>query len=147
MSSRHCSPKTDGGTVLRGPGAWWMLSLLVLLAACQQSPQTQEPAPPAPTPPMAQDTPPPDYPPEYACKRIGGTVVLDVALAANGYPVKIDVSKGSGTKALDDLAVTAVHGWKFRPATVRGKPAPSKVQVPVTFSPPNPPPDECNQYL
>ena len=129
----------------------WTASLplaVALLSACQQSaPPSAQPALPAPTQPMAQDTPPPDYPPEFACKQIGGTTVLNVALAANGYPVKIDVVQSSGTKALDDLAVTAVHGWKFRPATLRGKPAPSRLQVPVTFAPPNPPPDECNQYL
>jgi periplasmic protein TonB len=130
------------------PSGWLVLAATVLLSACQQQgAQPQEPAPPAPTEPMAQETPPPDYPPEYACKQLGGTTVLEVALAANGYPVKIDISKSSGTKALDDLAVAAVHEWKFRPATLRGKPTPSKLQVPVTFSPPNPPPDECNQYL
>jgi protein TonB len=147
MSTRHRSPKPDGGRLRAASGAWLMLPLAALLAACQQGSQPQEPAPPAPTPPMAQDTPPPSYPPEYACRQVGGTTVLDVALAANGYPVKIDVFKSSGTKALDDLAVAAVHDWKFRPATLRGRPAPSKLQVPVTFSPPNPPPDECNQFL
>jgi protein TonB len=126
----------------------WLLPLsFALISACQQSPQSAQPAPPASTQPMAQDTPPPDYPPEYACKQIGGTTVLDVALAANGFPVKVDISQSSGTRALDDLAVNAVREWKFRPATVRGKPAPSRLQVPVTFTPPNPPPDECNQYL
>lgn len=123
------------------------LPLLALLSACQQGPQAEPPMPPAPTPPMAQDTPPPDYPPEYACKQIGGTTVLNVALAANGLPVKVDIVQGSGTKALDDLAVAAVREWKFRPATVRGQPAPSRLQVPVKFTPPNPPPDDCNQYL
>jgi protein TonB len=130
-----------------GSSAWRMLPLAALLAACQQQPQSQQPAPPAPTPPMAQETPPPNYPPELACKQIGGTTVLNVALAANGYPVKIDIAQSSGTKALDDLAVTAVHDWKFRPATVRGTPTTSRLQVPVTFTPPNPPPDECNRYL
>lgn len=128
-------------------GAWRMLPLAALLAACQQQPQSQQPAPPAPTPPMAQETPPPNYPPELACKRIGGTTVLNVALAANGYPVKIHIAQSSGTKALDDLAVAAVHDWKFRPATVHGTPTTSRLQVPVTFTPPNPPPDECNRYL
>lgn len=119
----------------------------LLLAACQQQPQPQQAAPPAPTEPMAQETPPPDYPPELACKQIGGTTVLNVALAANGYPVKVDIFRSSGTKALDDLAVAAVRDWKFRPATVRGKPTTSRLQVPVNFNPPNPPPDDCNRYL
>jgi len=130
------------------PHAWFAVPLsLAWLAGCGQQPQPAVPAPPAPTEPMAQDTPPPDYPPEYACKQIGGTTTLGVALAANGHPVKVDVQQGSGTKALDDLAIAAVRQWKFRPATVRGKPVPSRLQVPVTFTPPNPPPDECNRYL
>jgi protein TonB len=128
--------------------AWFALPVsLAMLAGCQQKPQSAEPAPPPPTEPMAQDTPPPDYPPEYACKQIGGTTTLTVALAPNGYPVKVDIQQSSGTKALDDLAVTAVREWKFRPATLRGKPVSSRLQVPVTFTPPNPPPDECNKYL
>ncbi|MFC5568855.1 energy transducer TonB [Lysobacter yangpyeongensis] len=118
-----------------------------LMSACQQGAQPLEPAPPAPTQPMAQDTPPPDYPPELACRQVGGTAVLNVALAANGYPVRIDIVTSSGNKTLDDAAVAAVHDWKFRPATLRGKPTTSRLQVPVTFTPPNPPPDECNQYL
>jgi protein TonB len=128
-------------------GAWVALALWATLAGCQQDAPTQEPAPPAPTQPMAQDTPPPNYPPELACRQIGGTTVLNVALAANGYPVRIDLAASSGNKTLDDAAIAAVHEWKFRPATVRGKPTTSKLQVPVTFTPPNPPPDECNQYL
>ena len=72
---------------------------------------------------------------------------LDVSLAANGFPVKVVVVTGSGNKALDDAAVAAVREWKFRPATVRGRPTTSRLQVPIRFTPPNPPPDECNQYL
>lgn len=153
MHSRQSTVTIDSRRVAapmprQRPVGWLMLALsAVLLSACQQAAQPQEPAPPAPTEPVAQNTPPPDYPPEYACKQIGGTTVLDLSLAANGYPVRIDVYKSSGTKTLDDLAVAAVHEWKFRPATLRGKPAPSRLQVPVTFSPPNPPPEECNQYL
>ena len=108
--------------------AWFALPVsLAMLAGCQQKPQSAEPAPPPPTEPMAQDTPPPDYPPEYACKQIGGTTTLTVALAPNGYPVKVDIQQSSGTKALDDLAVSAVREWKFRPATLRGKPVSSRL--------------------
>lgn len=129
-------------------GIWLVLPLAsALLVACQQRPQPQEAAPPAPTQPMAQETPPPEYPPEYACRQVGGTTVLEVSLAANGVPVQVVLAQSSGTKALDDSAIAAVNGWKFRPATLRGKPAPSRLQVPVKFTPPNPPPDECNQYL
>ncbi|GAB3385010.1 energy transducer TonB [Lysobacter fragariae] len=126
--------------------AWSLAAGCLLLAACGKAPPA-EPIPPPPTPPMARETPPPDYPPELACKRIGGEVVLDVSLAANGVPVNVTVFRSSGVKALDDSAVTAVHEWKFKAATVHGQPAPSKLQVPVTFAPPNPPPDGCDRYL
>ncbi|QSX77754.1 energy transducer TonB [Agrilutibacter solisilvae] len=118
----------------------------LVLAACGKAPAPAASLPPA-TPPMAQHTPPPDYPPELACRQVGGQVVLDVRLAPNGVPVGIDIFRSSGVKALDDSAVTAVRGWQFKGATAGGKPVPSKVQVPVTFAPPNPPPDECNRYL
>jgi len=129
--------------------AVWLAPPLIisLLAACQRTPAGPEAAPPPPTPPMAQETPPPDYPPELACKQIGGQTVLDVSLAANGLPIAVGVTRSSGVKALDDSAVAAVREWKFKAATVRGNPAPSKLQVPVTFTPPNPPPDGCNSYL
>ncbi|QNP40627.1 energy transducer TonB [Lysobacter solisilvae (ex Woo and Kim 2020)] len=124
------------------------LACAALLSACQQGAQQPEaPAPPAPTPPMAQETPPPDYPPELACRQVGGTALLNVALAANGYAVKVEIVSSSGNATLDEAAVAAVREWKFRPATVRGQPTTSKLQVPVKFTPPNPPPDECNQYL
>ena len=122
--------------------------MAALLAACQGDPADQAAvAPPPPTPPMAQETPPPAYPPELGCKQIGGQVVLDVSLAANGVPVEVTVFRSSGAKPLDDSAVAAVRDWKFKAATVRGRPVPSKLQVPVTFTPPNPPPDDCNRFL
>lgn len=133
----------------RHPGAWLACALAVAwLAGCQRVPADDaENAPPPPTPPMAQDTPPPYYPPELACRQVGGQALLDVSLAANGLPVKVTVARSSGVKALDDSAMAAVRDWKFKAATVRGRPASSKLQVPVTFNPPNPPPDECDRYL
>jgi periplasmic protein TonB len=140
---QNCSDSRD----LRLP-VWLVLPWMVaVLAGCQRAPAGQEPAPPPPTPPMAQETPPPNYPPELACRQIGGQTILDVSLAANGLPVQVTVFRSSGTKALDDSAVTAVHEWKFKAATVRGQPATSKLQVPITFTPPNPPPEGCNRYL
>ena len=131
----------------RRTGAALLLALGLLLGACERAPVEPASVPPPPTPPMAQETPPPVYPPELACRQIGGQAVLDVSLAPNGIPVKVTVFRSSGVKALDDAAVAAVRDWKFRAATVRGMPAASRLQVPVTFTPPNPPPDACNRYL
>lgn len=143
MSIERC-----GSGDRRQLAAWLTMSLVVaLLTACQRTPVDPQSVPPPPTPPMAQDTPPPDYPPELACKQIGGQTLLDVSLAASGLPVGISIARSSGVKTLDDSAVAAVRGWKFKAATLRGKPAPAKLQVPVTFTPPNPPPDGCDSYL
>ena len=69
-------------------------------------------------------------------------------LAPNGVPVGVEVFRSSGNATLDQSAVTAVKAWEFKGATAAGgKPVASRLQVPVTFKPPNPPPDECNRYL
>lgn len=123
------------------------LALLATLAACGPAPEPVAPIAAA-TPPMARNTPAPDYPPELACRQVGGEVVLNVQLAPNGVPVGVEIFRSSGNAVLDQNAVTAVKGWEFKGATAAGgKPVASKLQVPVTFRPPNPPPDECNRYL
>src|SRR5688572_24362672 len=114
-----------------------LLAAMGWLTACGP-----EPAPSAPiaaaTPPMARSTPAPDYPPELACRQVGGQVVLNVQLAANGVPVGVEVFRSSGNATLDQNAVTAVKTWEFKGATAAGgKPVTSKLQVPVTFRPPS----------
>lgn len=148
MSTVQHTPQVTAPGLRTGPAPFpTALLLTLLLSGCGQPPAPPADTPPAPTDPMAQDTPPPFYPPELGCRQIGGQTLVDVALNAAGIPERVTVARSSGTPALDEAAVDAVRGWKFRPATVRGAPAPSKLQVPVTFVPPNPPPDECNQYL
>ena len=125
-------------------------ALLVMAGGLAGCGQQQAPAAPiaAATPPMARNTPAPDYPPELGCRQIGGQVVLNVQLAPNGVPVVVEVFRSSGNATLDQNAVTAVKTWEFKGATAAGgKPVASKLQVPVTFKPPNPPPDDCNRYL
>ena len=131
----------------RARAAAGLTALALGLAACGPAPAPTAPIAAA-TPPMARNTPAPDYPPELACRQIGGQVVLDVRLAPNGVPVGVEVVTSSGNKTLDELATTAVRAWDFKGATAAGgKPIASRLQVPVTFRPPNPPPDGCNQYL
>ena len=124
-----------------------LLAMTGWLTACGPAPAPMAPMAAA-TPPMARNTPAPDYPPELGCRQIGGQVILNVQLAPNGVPVRVDVFRTSGNATLDQLAVTAVKTWEFKGATAAGgKPVASKLQVPVNFRPPNPPPDECNRYL
>lgn len=121
-----------------------VLSAAVLLAGCGDGDSARDvPAFPPPTQPLAVDTPPPDYPMELACAGVGGEVVLILSLDAKGVPADVQIENRSRQPALDSAAVTAVRGWRFKPATNRGEPAPTKIRVPVKFTPPVMRPERC----
>lgn len=94
----------------------------------------------------AVDTPPPQYPVELACDDVGGRSVLGVTVQADGSTGNIRVVSSSGNAALDQAAQEAVRGWRFRAATVQGRPVSKSIQVPVTFNPPQLRPDVCFQF-
>ena len=116
----------------------------LLLAACgNQQPQTT----PIPSTPLtATHTPPPDYPLQLACAGIEGTTVLQVSVDASGVPNPVTVAQGSGNAQLDELAMAAVKGWTFQPATRNGQPVTQSLQVPVNFRAPAVRPEECFQF-
>src|SRR5687768_661061 len=118
-----------------------VLSTAMLVAACGDAPPQAARIPP--TQPMARDTPPPAYPELLACQGIGGQVVLFLQIGADGIPSNVRVQTRSRHAELDAAAVEAVRAWQFAPATAAGKPVPSKIQVPVTFTPPQVKPDAC----
>lgn len=115
---------------------------LAALAGCNKP---AEPATPvaAPTEVAAVKTPPPQYPIELACQGIGGTSTFKVVIAANGKPSEVALVSGSGNAQLDAQAKTAVEGWEFKAATRAGQTVSTTIQVPVSFNPPQPKPDEC----
>lgn len=113
----------------------------LLLGACGEAPPTAPRIPP--TPPKAQETPPPAYPEALACEGVGGEVILMLQIGANGIPADVRVQKRSRHPALDASAVEAVRAWRFVPATAAGKPVATKIQVPVTFTPPPVKPESC----
>jgi protein TonB len=118
------------------------LTTVAVLGACN-SPQPPANAAVAPTEVAALQTPPPDYPAELACTGVGGKSVLNVLVGAQGTPTDVTLVTSSGNSQLDDSAVTRVREWKFKPATRNGQPVPTTIQVPVSFNPPQPKPDEC----
>ncbi|WP_421570272.1 energy transducer TonB [Stenotrophomonas sp. PD6] len=97
----------------------------------------------APTEVAAVKTPPPVYPIELACQGIGGTTTLKVVIGTDGKPGQIQLVSGSGNAQLDEQAHKAVEGWQFNAATRAGQPVSTTIQVPVSFNPPQPKPDEC----
>jgi protein TonB len=81
--------------------------------------------------PLSQ--PAPEYP--GAAVRAGdeGTVMLEVAVGADGTPTDVSIARRSGSRELDRAALQAVRGWTFEPAIRNGQAVASTVQVPVDF--------------
>jgi protein TonB len=117
------------------------LATVAALAACSPS----GPAAPAiaPTEVAAVQTPPPDYPVELACGGVGGQSVLKVVVGPQGTPTDVALLTSSGNSQLDESAIRRVREWKFKAATRNGQPVPTTIQVPVSFNPPEPKPDNC----
>ena len=115
---------------------------LTALAGCNQ-PATPVAPVAAPTEVAAVKTPPPQYPIELACQGIGGTSTFKVVIGANGRPGEVALVRGSGNAQLDEQAKKAVEGWEFKAATRAGQAVSTTIQVPVSFNPPQPKPDQC----
>ncbi|WP_312662210.1 energy transducer TonB [Stenotrophomonas geniculata] len=112
------------------------------LAGCGPS-EPPAPPPPPPTEVAAVKTPPPQYPLELACMGVGGTSTFKVTIGADGKPSEVALLTAAGNPQLDELARTAVQGWQFKAATRNGAAVPATIQVPVSFNPPQPKPDQC----
>lgn len=112
------------------------------LAGCGAS-EPPSPPPPPPTEVAAVKTPPPQYPLELACMGVGGTSTFKVTIAADGQPSQVQLASGSGNAQLDEQAQKAVQAWQFKAATRAGQTVPTTIQVPVSFNPPQPKPDQC----
>ncbi|KAF1015706.1 MAG: hypothetical protein GAK31_01181 [Stenotrophomonas maltophilia] len=104
-------------------------------------------APPAPATPSTEvaavKTPPPQYPLELACLGVGGTSTYKVVIGVDGKPSEVTLLTSAGNPQLDELAKAAVQGWQFKAATRNGQAVPATIQVPLSFNPPQPKPDQC----
>ena len=79
------------------------------------------------------DLPAPEYPPRS--RRLGeeGLVLLEVEVLANGRAGTVRLVRAPPYPRLVDAAVSAVRKAKFKPATARGTPVPSLVEIPIRF--------------
>ena len=91
----------------------------------------REPAPPAQVPavrvgPRADASWSGNLPPAYPAmaRRLGeeGEVQLDIHVAQDGAVDEVRLKKSSGSGLLDRTAIDTVKKWRFKPATVDGKP-------------------------
>jgi len=84
--------------------------------------------------PEVSRNPPPRYPETARRNKWEGRVLVRARVDANGRVQSVQLARGSGYALLDQAAVSAVRGWRFRPKLINGTPAASVVEVPVNFS-------------
>lgn len=75
----------------------------------------------------------PEYPAEARKKGIEGKVMISTLVDKAGLPAKVEISKSSGNKILDEAALKAAQQAKFKPATQEGKPVAVWVSYAITF--------------
>jgi TonB family protein len=99
----------------------------VLLKVCSKTNP-----PPCATPPRAVSAPPAEFSEQARGKGIQGVSVLSVIVEPDGSTSHIRVAKALGM-GLDEKAIEAVKKWKFKPATLNGKPVAVQIFVQVQF--------------
>jgi len=77
--------------------------------------------------------PPVEYPRIAIQLREEGTVVLTVAVGADGVPDEISVFQSSGYGSLDQAAVQMMQRWRFAPLMRDGKAVATTTVIPVKF--------------
>jgi protein TonB len=83
--------------------------------------------------PIADQSPPPTYPPAALRNGVEGSVVVRVDVDATGYPMNITIIQRSGSRDLDRAASDAVRRWRFQPAQSNGIAVPGSIEVPFDF--------------
>lgn len=76
----------------------------------------------------------PQYPAASLRRGESGTVRVRVEVTEQGGVDDAEVVEGSGSRALDRAALSAVRSWRFKPAMRGGQPVAGAVIVPITFN-------------
>ena len=79
------------------------------------------------------ETPSPTYPDAARRGNVQGTVIAEIRIDAQGRVEAARAGESSGSGALDDAALAAVRSWRYRPATLNGRPVPSVRRVRFVF--------------
>ena len=77
-------------------------------------------------------SPEPSFSEEARKVKGQGIVMLTVVVGTDGHTYDIRVAQSLGM-GLDEKAIEAVSHWRFRPATLNGKPVATRVAVQVDF--------------
>ena len=84
------------------------------------------------TVPQVIYSPEPSFSDEARKSKTQGIVLLMVVVGTDGKPYNIRVQQSLGM-GLDEKAIAAVSGWRFRPATFNGRPVATQIAVEVNF--------------
>jgi periplasmic protein TonB len=76
--------------------------------------------------------PDPEFSDEARRAKFQGVCVVSVVVDAQGRTQRVQVIRHLGM-GLDQKAVEAVRQYRFKPATLQGKPVPVEVNIEVTF--------------
>lgn len=88
-------------------------------------------APPAETVAEPLERVAPVYPDSARAAGVEGAVVVRALVGSDGHVLRVEIQ--TSVPGLDAAALAAVKKWRFKPATVDGKPRAVWVGVPVTF--------------
>ena len=77
-------------------------------------------------------SPDPEFSDEARRAKYQGVCVVSLIVDAQGNPQRVAVVRHLGM-GLDEKAVEAVKQYKFKPATLQGKPVPVEVNIEVNF--------------
>lgn len=100
---------------------------------------TMQPPAPSTAPSASRDglavlvRPTPVYPPSSRLAGEEGEVMLEATIDINGLPSVIVLRRSSGYPALDNAAIDAAKGARFRPYIVNGKLQPFTIRIPFSF--------------
>jgi TonB family protein len=86
----------------------------------------------------------PEFSEQERKRKISADIEVKIIIEADGHPRDIQVVRSTGRPdktqkdrdalhSLEAKAVEAVHGYRFEPATLRGKPVPCWMTVEVNF--------------
>ena len=78
----------------------------------------------------------PIYPEAARLQKLEGTVWIKLWIDEGGKPDKISISRSDAT-IFDQAAIDAAMQWKFKPATIKGKPVGVWLAMPIRFKLPS----------
>lgn len=84
-------------------------------------------------PPKVRSAEPPIHPDRGPGKDYSGKVRVDLIVEADGKPSHLRIARSSGYPDVDQAALDSVEKFRFRPATLDGKPVRVDMNIEVAF--------------